>query len=513
MPFNTAVPVQAGERGTASYFLCFRVQPTERVTLRVDEAAASLSNPELALYTSCQVAPEDVSSSTGASETFAYTNTTAIEQDIVVELFNGDGSGALVDYVLYAIGVMPGSCPGDDPYEPNDQISSATTLNSNRLDDLSAVEGNVDVFRLSVPALETATFTVAHYRGVPLLMDLVDASGNPLGTTMTQAAIPIQQLWRGSLSWTNTQNSTATIFGRVLLQSGAPCQNYAVRGKIDTGVQDDDGGEDNDTCETAATLSLGLTSGLIARGLPFDPDYWSITVPPDADVVIAIDYDWLFDTLDVLLRDGIDASGACDPIGPGNILRFGEPTTTGQYIQFSNSSAAPLRLALLVTSQALPVPRVEYSLTTGIGGDLSFGGRVCEGTPNASGSRAIAVAQGSSLISANNVTLAAYDLPSQSFGYFLTSLGFSVVNNPAGSIGNLCIAGAPIGRFSRPGEILNTGSGSEVSLAIDLNDIPTPTGAVTAMPAEVRYFQYWYRDTFLGVPASNFSSATLVILR
>lgn len=513
MVFNTPLPVQAGDRGPESYFLSFRVRPMERVTLRVDEASMGSSNPDLALYTSCQTAPSDVSMSTGASETFAYTNTTAIEQDITLELFNGDASGALTDYVLYATGGTPGSCPGDDAYEPNDQISSATNLNPGIRDDLSAVQGNVDVFRISVPAQETATFTVAHFRGVPLLVELVDASGASLGVTMTSFAVDIEQIWRGSLPWTNNQSSAVTIFGRVLLPSGAPCQNYAVRHKLDAGVNDDDGGEENDTCEMAAPLSLGLSSGLIARAAPFDPDYWTIDVPPDGDVLIAIDYDKLFDTLEVVLRVGIDANGNCDLIGPGNIISLGEPTTTGKYVQYSNGTAGPVKVALLVFGQANPVPRIEYSLVTGIGGDLSFGGRVCEGVPNSLGFPAIAVAQGSPSIAANNVTLAAYNLPSNSFGYFLTSLGFSVVNNPGGSIGNLCIAGAPVGRFSRPGEILNSGVGSEVLLPIDLNDLPSPSGSVAAMLGEARYFQYWYRDTFLGGPVSNFSSAMLVVLR
>jgi hypothetical protein len=54
------------------------------------------------------------------------------------------------------------------------------------------------------------------------------------------------------------------------------------------------------------------------------------------------------------------------------------------------------------------------------------------------------------------------------------------------------------------------GPSGTVSLALDLNQIPTPTGLVAAQAGDVWNYQAWYRDTASGVPTSNFTDGLSV---
>ena len=78
------------------------------------------------------------------------------------------------------------------------------------------------------------------------------------------------------------------------------------------------------------------------------------------------------------------------------------------------------------------------------------------------------------------------------------------VMNPAGSQGNLCLAGA-IGRFVGPGEIQSSGSTGTISLDIDLTQLPQPTGTVVVSMGETWSFQLWHRDIVAGNSTSNFT--------
>ncbi len=137
--------------------------------------------------------------------------------------------------------------------------------------------------------------------------------------------------------------------------------------------------------------------------------------------------------------------------------------------------------------------------------DPSLGSELCVGAPNSTGLGADLKLTGSDVASANSLTITVQSLPLNSMGYALHSQGAGFVANPAGSQGNLCIAGAPIGRFSM--QVLDSGTTGAVAFSPDLASLPTPTGSEPALAGETRYFQYWYRDLLGGVPTSNFSSA------
>lgn len=126
-------------------------------------------------------------------------------------------------------------------------------------------------------------------------------------------------------------------------------------------------------------------------------------------------------------------------------------------------------------------------------GGGAIGNNYCTANPNSTGQAAHISASGSNEVALNDVTLHATNLPSASFGYFLTSLDRGHFPNPAGSQGLLCLGGL-IGRFVGPGQLLNSGAGGTVQLRIDLHAHPTPAGLVLIEPGDVWHFTYWFRD-------------------
>jgi hypothetical protein len=102
-----------------------------------------------------------------------------------------------------------------------------------------------------------------------------------------------------------------------------------------------------------------------------------------------------------------------------------------------------------------------------------------------------------------------FDLPPGAFGYFLCSLDHALPVIAPGSQGTLCLGGA-VGRFKRPGELQQASPGGHVRLALDLGNLPQPTGAVAGMPGDEWNFQLWYRDMNPG-PTSNLSNGLQVV--
>ena len=128
----------------------------------------------------------------------------------------------------------------------------------------------------------------------------------------------------------------------------------------------------------------------------------------------------------------------------------------------------------------------------------------CAANPNTTGVTSVISASGSTDVAQNDVTLACASLPLNSFGFFIVSRTQAFVANPGGSSGNLCVGGS-IGRYSL--SVLNAGATGQVSLPINLTNIPHPTTPFAVMGGDVLNFQYWHRDGVAGGPAtSNFSN-------
>ncbi len=146
-----------------------------------------------------------------------------------------------------------------------------------------------------------------------------------------------------------------------------------------------------------------------------------------------------------------------------------------------------------------------------IGPDGGAGGPIianyCTANSNSTGLTTAIVASNVDL-TARTMDLDAMNMPTNAFGFFITSLQDGFVANPGGSAGNLCVVGN-IGR-GVGGGVLSSGSTGSFTGLVDLDMIPTPTGNTSVMAGETRYFQAWHRDAILGFATSNFSDGVRV---
>jgi len=111
-------------------------------------------------------------------------------------------------------------------------------------------------------------------------------------------------------------------------------------------------------------------------------------------------------------------------------------------------------------------------------------------------------------LNARTMQLSGSDLPTNANAYSIASLQQGFVANPGGSSGNLCLGGA-IGRVIG-GVILNTGGGGSLLESINLNAIPQPTGPISVQSGDSWHFQYWHRDSIIGLSTSNFTNGVRV---
>ena len=133
----------------------------------------------------------------------------------------------------------------------------------------------------------------------------------------------------------------------------------------------------------------------------------------------------------------------------------------------------------------------------------------CDGRSNSTGVAAELEAVGQTSVSANDLRLHMSNMPMNSFGFFLVSRTPGLVPGAGGGPGTLCLDGA-IGRYVAPGQIQTSGTQGEISLQLDLNQVPTPNGPVAVLAGERWHFQGWYRDIIAGNATSNFSSGVWV---
>ncbi|QDV04685.1 hypothetical protein Poly30_01780 [Planctomycetes bacterium Poly30] len=144
-----------------------------------------------------------------------------------------------------------------------------------------------------------------------------------------------------------------------------------------------------------------------------------------------------------------------------------------------------------------------FSLDTGAGGP---GSPYCTAVANSTGQAGSLTASGSAVAADNDVTLLASSLPTNAFGFFITSQTQGFAMNPGGSAGNLCVLGA-VGRYVGPGQVQNSGGSGSFSLTLNLAQTPQPTGFVSVAAGETWNFQTWHRDFVGGSVTSNFTNA------
>ncbi len=129
----------------------------------------------------------------------------------------------------------------------------------------------------------------------------------------------------------------------------------------------------------------------------------------------------------------------------------------------------------------------------------------CASTANSTGAPAQIHVVGSPLVSHQDLSLTASNLPSSQFGYFLCSQSPGLVVGPGGSQGNLCLRGV-IGRFVAQVQM----SGSDGTMGIDVNMAAMPDPVQTVIqPGETWHFACWFRD-LNPTPTSNFTGGVSV---
>ena len=133
----------------------------------------------------------------------------------------------------------------------------------------------------------------------------------------------------------------------------------------------------------------------------------------------------------------------------------------------------------------------------------------CMANANSTGVSTNLRALGSNIVSLNDVTLLAEDMPLNQFGYFLNSQTQGFVPNPNNSQGILCVSGNA-GRYID--QLFSSGSSGTGSIVLDLPNTPQATGPVSVMAGETWNFQCWHRDSN-PAPTSNFSQGVSILFQ
>lgn len=130
---------------------------------------------------------------------------------------------------------------------------------------------------------------------------------------------------------------------------------------------------------------------------------------------------------------------------------------------------------------------------------------------NSSGQPSFLIVTGSNRVQDNDVHLAAYNLPRQSFGFFALSTTMDFIPASfATSTGNLCLGG-PLGGYF--GMVLRSGTQGIIEMDIDLSSIPYASvsgGVLAVMPGDTLFFQAWFRDQLAIAGGNNLSDAVEV---
>lgn len=263
----------------------------------------------------------------------------------------------------------------------------------------------------------------------------------------------------------------------------------------------------NDDCSGAIAISVGTTpysnvgatesgntqSCAFGTSTASEADVWfSWTAPSDCTMQLDTDGSDFDTTVSVYSGDCMAlVEEACDDDGGAglqSLLTFNAIGGTTYLIQAGSFNGA--------TGNGLI--NLDAVVTPGIAS------LVCAGVPNSTGLGGVLSAAGSLVATDNDLTLTANCLPANVNCLLVnSSTTATLVNNPGGSLGNLCIASFEMGRHG----IANSGAAGSVDYVLDTTSLPTNITLVAAMAGDTWYFQVWHRE---GMSDSNFTSAIQV---
>ena len=267
----------------------------------------------------------------------------------------------------------------------------------------------------------------------------------------------------------------------------------------------DDALEDNDDCASARPMTDGTTNNLWCSKV--DPDWYSFCVDTGGTMSIDVLFATAVGDIDIF---------AFDACGGGSLGIGGSGTDDENLVIDNSAGTGPLNVVLRVElwPSDPDFDCNDYSMVIGGsgcgggGGGGNVGTAYCTANQNSTGAIANTTGSGSD-VAVDNLTLSTSSLPANSFAFYLASTTQGFAANPGGSQGNLCLSGS-IGRYVGPGQIQQANPAGTISLALDLTQIPQPTGFVTAIAGDTWNFQAWYRDAVGGSATSNFTDGLSV---
>ncbi len=434
------------------------------------------------------------------NETIVWTNTASFTETVVlqVDLVNG---GACNEYNLF---VFNDNCPGDDQFDVaggNDSCATATALSAQAgLEGaLTITDSSDDHYRFQLLPGESLDLT-AYFEDFRADLDLVlfEEDGGSCGATLVSSTSTTNN---ESVAWTNNGPDAVYVIADVYWYAsgdGSTCVPYDLGWAIMSGPCSDDAFEPNDSAAEATFMNAYPST--FQRDLTIvdgDDDWFWITDSSPLEVYVRLDFTHADGDIDMALYS---ANNLTSPVQTS--------TSTANFEELNmNTASGGYYLRVYRYGGVGSCNDYQLSVLAGTYG-TDLGGTLCEGSVNITGWWSDLNVSGSDRISDNDVTLTAGSIPNNTFGYFLNGRSPGVVT-PPGANGDVCIAGDGVGRFNRPGEILNSGSNGSLALTIDLTDIPRASGAVSANAGEAWMFQCWYRDGF----SSNFSDAVVVWFR
>ena len=412
---------------------------------------------------------------------------------------------------LGAFALLPSSaraqCPGtDDAFEDNDDCAGAWSLAAGAYPGLYTEKEatDPDYFLVSVPDQHfiSATASFVHANG-DVDMRLYDLGcANVLDTSASTSDSE-------TVAWKNTSGVTADFVVEVYVWSGSanPCNNYDL--VIDVYPDPcvgatDDGLEDNDDCASALSGVTGTFPGLFVSKT--DYDYYAYTLADGDTITVDALFSHADGDVDIILYDANACGG-----GLGTGLVQSSSVTDNESLSYTNTSGGPLDVVLEVNvwmNSTSDCNTYDLIVDDGSGGCVIS--TYCNPADGHANNAATIAVSGCSL--GGTVTLDLASAPSGQFTYALIGNGTSIISQPPGSKGDLCIAGGScLGRYAQDvGLITASGTFStDISNSISGGaNFGIPTCGGTIQSGQTWNFQYWHRQP-MGQP-STFSEAISV---
>lgn len=382
----------------------------------------------------------------------------------------------------------PSPCPGipPDAFEPNDACSEARPVMPGFYPGLT-LENDQDPDWFSADLLrgEQLIMEVNFDRQFATLRPLfLQGCVWGLVPDLTETPTGFRAIW--------TNNTSVDYDARFGVTIGGPepfaCSRYDMSVAIGPIVDPcpTDMFEDNDDCATAVPLGDGLYAGLHMSSV--DYDHYEFEVAPGSLLTIEVIADMpggegpRFEVYNV--------GSPC--LGNGDIAR-GRALFRGRTAQWINDTGLIQRVRAAITLAGLYGTCAEYDLmvlgttTPGLLGD-----QFCPSRLNSLLTRVLALAEGTTSIGGQDLSLIAQPLPTNSNGFFLYARSQAAPTPVSGGL--LCL-GSPIVRLNQ--FVFNSGNTGLATLELPYGSLPVPVAA-----GETWSFQYWYRNG----GGSNFST-------